>query len=250
MGQGEPIKPSADAAGIGKETLRRWMTHFTDAVNQDLKPIYMPAKPWSESELAQVRGNFASRRGISNVALACDGSHIPSPFHPICPRKEAVDYRNYKGWNYILAVAFVDSYYRFFDLDVGAPGKAGDNSVLKYNWLMEEIGKAPDRWLGKHGVVLGDSGASDKDGFFLNPYHAPTTPNRCWFNFCHSSTRLYRRGDLWEMEEQMALPHEPGACQAQISHKYDLCLRNSPQLLSCTSPQSYGSRRHLLSHLC
>ena len=92
-----------------------------------------------------------------------------------------VDYRNYKGWNYILAVAFVDSYYRFFDLDVGAPGKAGDNSVLKYNWLMEEIGKAPDRWLGKHGVVLGDSGASDKDRFFLNPYHAPTTPTRCWF---------------------------------------------------------------------
>ena len=116
-----------------------------------------------------------------NVAMACDGSHIP--FKPPMKSTHRVEYQNYKGWHSILAVAFVDSYYRFFDLDVGAPGKAGDNTVLKHNWLMRAIKEDPDKWLGKHGVVLGDSGASDGDGFFLNPFHSPTEPSRCWFNF-------------------------------------------------------------------
>jgi len=189
LGQGGPLKPSADVASVGKTTLRRWMSSFCASVNSAVRQIYMPAKPWNADELAAVRGNFASRRGIPNVALACDGSHIP--FNPKCSRKDAKEYKNYKGWNSILAVAFVDSYYRFFDVDVGAVGKSGDNTVLKHNWLMKEMAKDPDKWLGEHGVVLGDSGASDKDGIFMNPYHAPTAPEKCWFNFCHSSTRFY-----------------------------------------------------------
>ena len=103
----------------------------------------------------------------------------------------ALDYRNYKGWYSLLTVAFCDSFYRFFDLDVGYPGRAGDNTVLGRNWLMRAISTDKDTWLGPSGVVLGDSGASDGDEFFLNPYHAPTDPDRCWFNFCHSSTRFY-----------------------------------------------------------
>ena len=104
-----------------------------------------------------------------------------------------MDYRNYKGWYSILAVAFVDSYYRFFDVDVGYPGRAGDNTVLKQNWLMEAIKADPDVWLGKGGVILGDSGAGDGGAFFLNPYHSPdqSQPDRLYFNFCHSSTRFY-----------------------------------------------------------
>ena len=46
----------------------------------------------------------------------------------------------------------------FFDLDVGSPGKAGDNTDLKHNWLMAAIKEDPDTWLGKNGVILGDSG--------------------------------------------------------------------------------------------
>ena len=58
---------------------------------------------------------------VNTCVLAADGSHIP--FHPMDHKNE---YRNYKGWHSIMAVAFVDSYYRFFDLDVGAPGRSGD----------------------------------------------------------------------------------------------------------------------------
>jgi len=189
MGQGGSMKSNADACGIGKPTLQKWLTAFAKAASKDLRPLFMPGKPWAAEELKAVRGNFASRRGVGGVAMACDGSHVP--FRPRCKKEHAKEYRNYKGWTSILAVAFVDSYYRFFDIDVGFPGKAGDNTVLKYNWLMAAIKEDPDKWLGKHGFILGDSGASDADGFFLNPYHAPTAPERCWFNFCHSSTRFF-----------------------------------------------------------
>ena len=57
---------------------------------------------------------------------------------------------------------------------------------------MQDLVAEPDKWLGEGGVVLGDSGASDGDKVFLNPYHAPTDPDKCWFNFCHSSTVLSR----------------------------------------------------------
>ena len=89
--------------------------------------------------------------------LACDGSHIPFTKYA---KKDANDYRNYKGWHSILTVAFVDSFYCFFDLHVGYPGRAGDNTVLKSYWLMKEIQKDPEKWLGPGGVILGDSGAS------------------------------------------------------------------------------------------
>ena len=56
---------------------------------------------------------------------------------------------------------------------------------------MQDLVAEPDKWLGQGGVVLGDSGASDGDEIFLNPYYNPTDPDKCWFNFCHSSTRFF-----------------------------------------------------------
>ena len=104
-----------------------------------------------------MQGQFASRRGFPGVSLAVDGSHIP--FRPK-NRSFFMDYHKYfKGWTSILAVAFVDSYYRFiFDVDVGYPGRAGDNTVLSRSPLMASIASEPDKWLGKGGVILGDSG--------------------------------------------------------------------------------------------
>jgi hypothetical protein len=189
MAQGGRFKLIGDAASMGKNTVRKWMVLFCDAILQAVRPIYMPGQAFSTAERAAVQGQFASRRGIPNVTLACDGSHIP--YHPRGGKKVKMQYRNYKGWTSILAVAFVDSYYRFFDIDVGFPGRAGDNTVLGSNPLLEAIKADPDKWLGPHGVILGDCGASDSDGVFLNPYHNPSESEKCWFNFCHSSTRFF-----------------------------------------------------------
>ena len=210
IGQGGPVKVLADAGGVGTSSLRRYLSQFADAVMAAVAPIYMPSKPMPADERAAVQGQFASRRGIQNVMLACDGSHIP--FRPKS-KKIAGEYRNYKGWTSILAVAFVDSYYRFFALDVGYPGRAGDNTVLARSGLMADIGSDPDKWLGQGGMVLGDSGASDSNGVFMNPYHAPTEADKCWFNFCHSSTRFFveQTFGTWKSRFRFLLHTMPGA---------------------------------------
>ena len=216
-GQGGPIKVLADVASIGVSTLRKYLEQYADACTTHLKPIYMPGTPWSDDDRKAVQGQFASRRGLAPVSLACDGTHIP--FKPK-GKKLAMEYRNFKGWPSILAVAFVDSYYRFFDIDVGYPGRAGDNTVLKHNWLMREIAQDADRWLGPGGVILGDSGASDGDMYFLNPYHAPEDSKRLWFNFCHSSSRFYveQAFGMWKSRFRFLMHRMPGA-----SHK--LCTK-------------------------
>lgn len=188
MAHGGPLQSSADVASVGLSTLRGWMQQFCNSITSHVKPFYMPCKPFGTEERHVVNWNFQSRRNIPNVVLACDGSHIP-----FCPKSISTkdDYKNYKGWHSILAVAFVDSLYRFFDISVGAPGRAGDNTVLRHNWLMKEMAADPDKWLGPGGVVLGDCGASDGDKFFLNPYYSARLPEYAWFNFCHSSTRFF-----------------------------------------------------------
>ena len=174
---------------VGTSTLRRWLGLFAMDVIKALKPIYMPGKPFTPDELKVVRERFAARRGVGNVALAVDGTH--TPYRPT-EKHHAIDYRNYKGWSSLLSVAFVDSFYRFFDISCGYPGRAGDNTVLgRGHWLMRELLSDREKWLGENGVVLGDSGASDGDEIILNPYHCPRDADKCWFNFCHSSTRFF-----------------------------------------------------------
>jgi hypothetical protein len=213
LGHGGPLKVLADVASIGESTLRKYLHIFAEAVISQIKPIYMPGKPFNAEELAAVQGQFASRRGLQNVTLACDGSHVP---HKPKNKKVAMEYRNYKGWYSILTVAFVDSYYRFFDVHVGYPGRAGDNTVLSRMQFMDQLKAAPDHWLGKGGVVLGDSGASDGDNFFLNPYHHPTDPDKLWFNFCHSSTRFFVEQvfGMWKSRFRFLLTTMQGANHA------------------------------------
>ena len=144
--QGTGYKAAADCASLGESTVQRYVNEFIDGVVAVLRPIYMPQEPPSAEKLAAIRSEFAARRGVPNVALAVDGSHVP--FRPD-DAATAVDYRNYKGWTSILAVAFVNSFHLFVDGDVGAPGRAGDNTVLKDSWLMNAIKADRDAWLGR-----------------------------------------------------------------------------------------------------
>eukprot|EP00965_Chrysotila_dentata_P024015 795733-Pleurochrysis_carterae.AAC.1 len=75
----------------------------------------MPATPPDAKKLADVRAQFQSRRGLPNVGMACDGTHVP--FNPDRAHNKN-DFRNYKRWYSLLVVAFVDSFYCFIDADV------------------------------------------------------------------------------------------------------------------------------------
>ena len=207
------VKVKADVASIGESTLRKWLHRFARAVVAVMKPVYMPVKPFGEAEREHVRARFAARRGLWGPVLACDGTHTPFD-----PKNKTVsqDYRNYKGWTSILTVAFVDSYYRFFSISTGHAGRAGDNTVLNNSWLMRDLHRHPDKWLGPAGVVLGDSGASDNDRVFLNPYHKPHEPEKCHFNFVHSSTRFFveQAFGVWKSRFRFLLTYMRGANHA------------------------------------
>ena len=65
FGQGGVLKPLADACSVGKSTLRGWLEQFSHAVIDVLKPLYMPARPFTAEERACVESEFAARRGIA-----------------------------------------------------------------------------------------------------------------------------------------------------------------------------------------
>ena len=176
-------KMVGDVASIGASTVTKYLHQFCSGVLVVLRPIYMPATPPTPAKIAARRAEFGKRRGINNVAMAADGSHVPVRGGP--------DYRNYKGWTSILAFAFVDSFYMFIDADVGAAGRAGDNSVLAQSWLLEQIKADPEAWLGKDGVIAADGGASDGGELLLNPILSAREPQDCHYNFCHSLTRFF-----------------------------------------------------------
>lgn len=173
----------ADVASIGDSTLELYVADFTEGVIQVLCPIFMAQKPPSPAVLACIRAEFKKRRGFGHIAMAVDGTHVPFRGGP--------DYKNYKGWTSIMALAWVNSFYLFVDADVGAAGRAGDNGVLKSSHVLEQIIKNPEAWLGKHGMVAADGGASDGGDFLLNPIPDAREPEECWYNFCHSSTRFF-----------------------------------------------------------
>ena len=244
LGQGGPIKVIADAVSLGKSTVRKYLGIFADSVVSCMKGTFMPGKPFSAQERAAVQGQFASRHGMRHVGLACDGSHIP--FKPKS-KKVAGEYRNYKGWTSILTVAFVDSYYRFFEVHVGYPGRAGDNTVLARMKFMAKLTQDPETWLGPGGVVLGDSGASDGDRVFLNPYFNPTDPDKCHFNFCHSSTRFFVEQvfGIWKSRFRFLLSPMMGANHklvtkliytSTILHNYLVAHRGDAVEIDTTAP--------------
>mmetsp|Transcript_23805 Transcript_23805/g.75377 ORF Transcript_23805/g.75377 Transcript_23805/m.75377 type:complete len:390 (-) Transcript_23805:237-1406(-) len=231
-------KAVADAAGIGATTVSLYLQQFCDGVMTQLKPVYMPSTPPSAIMLAAWREEFASRRGVPNVAMAVDGTHLPF-------RGSMPDYRNYKGWESILLVAFVTSFYTFVDGDVGAPGRAGDNTVLRQSWLMEQIRQDPEAWLGPDGCVAADGGASDGGDFLLNPIPAATELVDLWYNFCHSSTRFFVEETFGRFKNRFRFL----LYQCDLSHKVFTKLVYTCVLRYAPSPPPLG-RALIMHNLC
>ena len=167
LAHGASVKVTADVASVGKGTMYKWLHRFVSGVLTHVKPVYMPGTVPSAELLASTKSEFAARRGIQNVAMAVDGSHVPFKPDKFTDRQ---DYKNYKGFYSTLVLAFVNSFHLFIDADLGYPGRAGDNTVLENSWLMRQIRADREAWLGPDGVILGDCGASDGGGLLMNPY--------------------------------------------------------------------------------
>ena len=80
LAQDTGLKAAADAASLGESTVRKYLVQFQCGVLAVLRPIYMPGTPPTPDFVDTIREEFASRRGVPNVAMAVDGTHVP--FHP------------------------------------------------------------------------------------------------------------------------------------------------------------------------
>ena len=118
LGHGGTWRTTANVAGIGVATARKYVRTVAAAVVKCIKPIYMPGKPCAD-RLARVTRMFTERRGLGNVAMTVDGCHVPWQPDQACTRE---DYHNYKGWHSVLCLMFVDSFYMFVDGEIGHPG--------------------------------------------------------------------------------------------------------------------------------
>ena len=185
-------KGAADCAGLGESTVEGYMSEFNIGVVRVLGPDYLPGSdcPPPPERLARIREEFAKRRGIPNVALAVDGTHIPfSP--PDGAQKDL--WRNYKGWHSIHLLLYVNSFHLISFFTVGGTGRTSDNFALDQCPLMRRL-KDPQwrkRWLGEDGLIAGDGGTSDDEGLILVPVPMAQEMKDVWYNFCHSSTRFF-----------------------------------------------------------
>ncbi|KAL1445306.1 hypothetical protein MTO96_045091 [Rhipicephalus appendiculatus] len=109
-------RTTAHLFGIGRSTVNIVYRDFCRAVVSKLEDawVHMPRK----EEMADHMRECYAVTGFPQAIGALDGCHFAvSP-----PKKDAVDYYNYKGWYNIILLALVDHLYRFRYLHVGSPG--------------------------------------------------------------------------------------------------------------------------------
>ena len=87
------------------------------AIVQLLLPKYIQI-PTGDRLKAIVDG-FESKWGFPQCVGAIDGSHIPI----VSPLEYPADYHNRKGWHSIILQGVVDYEYRFWNINVGWPGR-------------------------------------------------------------------------------------------------------------------------------
>jgi hypothetical protein len=187
MAHGGEMNVHAKAAHVSVPTMSNWVHNFAKGVIQVFADTYM-RPPDSQEEISIIQKGFESRRGMSNVGLAIDGTHIPWRVADGLPRE---DFHNYKGWYSTLAVAFVDSTYRFQGASVGWAGRCADTTCTSMSGFFNALKQDPARFLGKYGCAVADGAWGVGEPFVLSPYVTPMTVEEAWFNFCHSSTRFF-----------------------------------------------------------
>jgi hypothetical protein len=115
--------------GLGRSTACQIVAEFIVAVCRRLKGVFL-ARPTDE-QFAEIAEGFQHRWGFPQCVGAIDGSHIPI----IAPQEHRNEYYNRKGWYSMQLQAVCDHRYRFWDIEVGWPGRAHDARVFSNSGL-------------------------------------------------------------------------------------------------------------------
>jgi hypothetical protein len=117
--------------GMGKSTACQIMSEFVVALAQGLKTRFL-RRP-TVAEYTTIAQGYRDRWGFPQCVGAIDGSHIPI----LAPSEHRNEYYNRKGWYSVQLQAVCDHRYRFWDIEVGWPGRAHDARVFANSHLFE-----------------------------------------------------------------------------------------------------------------
>ncbi|XP_062409140.1 uncharacterized protein LOC134100105 [Sardina pilchardus] len=116
---------------VGLSTCCLITQEVVTAINVILKPKYL--KHPSAAEFRVITQGFRDRWRFPQVAGAIDGTHIKIR----APPDHSSDYFNRKGDYSIILQAVVDHKLKFWDINVGRPGKVHDARVFSLSSLCE-----------------------------------------------------------------------------------------------------------------
>ncbi|XP_029968422.1 protein ANTAGONIST OF LIKE HETEROCHROMATIN PROTEIN 1-like [Salarias fasciatus] len=183
----------AQLFGVGLSTCCQITQEVITAINVVMRPKYI--KHPSSAEFREIVQGFRDRWRFPQVGGCIDGTHIKIR----APSNNSADYYNRKGDYSIILQGVVDHRLRFWDINVGRPGKLHDARVYALSSLCER-GNAgtlfPNRTERFEGVdvpvlLLGDS-AYPLSTWLMKPYQEGpgVTPDQLNFNSKLSSCRM------------------------------------------------------------
>lgn len=117
--------------GVGLSTCCLITQEVITAINTILKPLYL--KTPSADEFRAIVQGFRDRWRFPQVAGAIDGTHICVKAPPHTP----ADYFNRKGHYSVILQGVVDHRMKFWDINIGQPGRVHDARVLALSSLFD-----------------------------------------------------------------------------------------------------------------
>ena len=176
--------------GIGHSTAVTIANHVVVVIVTKMQPLYIRIP--SEPDLKDIIHGFRDRWGFPQCGGAIGGTHIGIS----APPNNSSDYYNRKGFYSIILQGVLDHRLRFWDINVGWPGKAHDARVFGNSSLFERgqsgtlFPDITERFDGVNVpvVILGDA-AYPLLPWLMKPYpeNQQSTPAQLAFN--HRLTR-------------------------------------------------------------
>ncbi|KAM3849596.1 uncharacterized protein ACN63O_002484 [Diretmus argenteus] len=179
--------------GVGQSTAVTIANDVASVIANYMLPLYIRTP--SEDEFKVIIQGFRDRWGFPQCGGAIDGTHIGI----LAPTDSPADYYNRKGFHSVILQGVVDHRLRFWDINVGWPGKVHDARVLGNSSLYERgqsgtlFPHSTERFGGVNVpvVMLGDA-AYPLLPWLMKPYpeNQHTTPAQLTFNNRLSRARM------------------------------------------------------------
>lgn len=179
--------------GIGVSTACSVTKYVTSVIVQEMLQVYI--KTPSEDEFKVIIQGFRDHWGFPQCGGAIDGTHIGI----LCPPDSPVDYYNRKGFYSVILQGVVDHRMRFWDINVGWPGKVHDARVFGNSSLYHRgqsgtlFPKSTERFVDVDVpiMIIGDA-AYPLLKWLMKPYpeNRGTTPAQAVFNHRLSKARM------------------------------------------------------------